>query len=55
MAKYKMNIGLIDVDEHNFLNFALMCASAYYKSKGHNVAREDVLKQNSGEVFRLLR
>ena len=32
-----MNIGLIDVDGHNFHNFALMRASAYHKSKGDNV------------------
>ena len=32
-----MNIGLIDVDGHNFPNFALMRTSAYYKSKGYNV------------------
>ena len=32
-----MNIGLIDVDGHNFPNFALMRSSAYYKSKGYNV------------------
>ena len=30
-------IGLIDVDGHNFPNFALIRASAYYKSKGYNV------------------
>ena len=32
-----MNIGLIDVDGHNFPNFALMRASAYYKTKGDQV------------------
>ena len=32
-----MNIGLIDVDGHNFPNFALMRASAYHKAKGHRV------------------
>lgn len=31
------NIGLIDVDGHNFPNFALMKVSAYHKSKGDNV------------------
>ena len=30
-------IGLIDVDGHNFPNFALMRASAYYKSRGEYV------------------
>lgn len=32
-----MNIGLIDIDGHNFPNFALMRASAYYKAKGAQV------------------
>ena len=32
-----MNIGLVDVDGHNFPNFALMRLSAYYKAKGHLV------------------
>ena len=32
-----MNVGLIDVDGHNFPNFALMRTSAYYKLQGHNV------------------
>lgn len=32
-----MNIGLVDVDGHNFPNFALMRISAYYKAKGNNV------------------
>lgn len=32
-----MNIGLIDVDGHNFPNFALMRASAYHKEKGNQV------------------
>ena len=31
------NIGLMDVDGHNFPNFALMRSSAYYKSKGFDV------------------
>lgn len=30
-----MNIGLVDVDGHNFPNFALMRLSAYNKAKGH--------------------
>ena len=29
-----MNIGLVDVDGHNFPNFALMRLSAYYKASG---------------------
>ena len=32
-----MNIGLIDVDSHNFPNLALMKISAYHKSLGDNV------------------
>lgn len=32
-----MNIGLIDVDSHNFPNLALMKLSAYHKSKGDQV------------------
>ena len=32
-----MNIGLIDVDSHNFPNLALMKLSAYHKSKGDSV------------------
>lgn len=32
-----MNIGLIDVDSHNFPNLALMKLSAYHKAKGDHV------------------
>lgn len=32
-----MNIGLVDVDGHNFPNFALMKISAWHKAQGHNV------------------
>lgn len=32
-----MNIGLIDVDGHNFPNFALMRVSAYHKARGDQV------------------
>ena len=32
-----MKIGLIDVDGHNFPNFAIMRASAYYKARGDQV------------------
>lgn len=32
-----MNIGLIDVDSHNFPNLALMKISAYHKDRGDNV------------------
>ena len=33
-----MNIGLIDVDGHNFPNLALMKISTYHKQKGDNVS-----------------
>ena len=33
-----MNIGLVDVDGHNFPNFALMRISAWHKAQGDNVA-----------------
>ena len=32
-----MKIGLIDVDGHNFPNFALMKISAWHKAQGDNV------------------
>lgn len=32
-----MNIGLLDIDGHNFPNLALMKISSYHKSFGHNV------------------
>ena len=32
-----MNIGLIDVDSHNFPNLALMKLSAYHKNRGDQV------------------
>lgn len=32
-----MNIGLLDVDGHNFPNFALMKISAWHKARGDNV------------------
>ena len=32
-----MNIGLVDVDSHNFPNLVLMKLSAWNKSQGHNV------------------
>lgn len=38
-----MNIGLIDVDSHNFTNFALMKLSAWHKAHGHNVEWADPL------------
>ena len=40
-----MDIGLIDVDGHNFPNLALMKISAYHKQKGDNVEWVLPLKQ----------
>ena len=40
-----MNIGLLDVDGHNFPNLALMKISAYHKQKGDVVEWFDPLKQ----------
>lgn len=40
-----MNIGLIDVDSHNFPNLALMKISAYHKGKGDSVEWWNGLKQ----------
>ena len=37
-----MNIGLVDVDGHNFPNLALMKLSAWHKSKGHSVGWADM-------------
>lgn len=50
-----MNIGLIDVDSHNFPNLVLMKISAWYKRKGDNVSllrTSDVLNgQNLFEQY----
>lgn len=32
-----MNIGLVDVDGHNFPNFALMKIAAFHRAQGDNV------------------
>lgn len=32
-----MKIGLVDVDGHNFPNYALMKISSYHKQKGDDV------------------
>ena len=39
-----MNIGLIDVDGHNFPNLALMRLSAYHKAHGDSVEMWDGFK-----------
>ena len=44
-----MNIGLIDVDSHNFPNLALMKISAYHKSKGDSVEWYEPLFHSMGE------
>lgn len=38
-----MKIGLVDVDGHNFPNYALMKLSAYHKSQGDSVEWADPL------------
>lgn len=40
----RMNVGLIDVDSHNFPNLALMKISAYHKNKGDQVEMWNGLK-----------
>ena len=37
-----MNIGLYDVDSHNFPNLALMKISAWHKAQGDNVEFVDI-------------
>jgi hypothetical protein len=39
---FSMNIGLVDIDGHNFPNLALMKISAYHKSIGDNVNWVDI-------------
>jgi len=40
-----MKIGLIDVDGHNYPNFALMKISAYHKGLGHTVEWADYFNE----------
>lgn len=47
-----MNIGLIDVDGHNFPNLALMKISAYHKSKGDYVEWANPLFGNYDRVYK---
>lgn len=47
----KMNIGLIDVDGHNFPNYALMKVSAFYKSQGASVEWASQLFGEYDRVF----
>lgn len=46
-----MNVGLIDVDGHNFPNLALMKISAWHKSMGNNVEWCNTLK-NYDKVYK---
>lgn len=46
-----MNIGLVDIDGHNFPNFALMKLSAYHKLKGDNVEWAMPLFGNYDRVY----
>ena len=46
-----MNIGLVDVDGHNFPNFALMRISAYHKAQGDNVEWAMPLFGNYDRVY----
>ena len=49
-----MNIGLVDVDGHNYPNLALMI-SAWHKNRGHRVEFADMFGQYdvlyAGKVF----
>lgn len=46
-----MNIGLIDVDGHNFPNLALMKISSWHKQQGNNVEWVDALVGNYDRVY----
>lgn len=46
-----MKIGLIDVDGHNFPNFALMRLSAWHKAHGDNVEWADPMTDTPEEAF----
>lgn len=46
-----MKIGLIDVDGHNFPNFALMKISAYHKAKGDDVQWYDIFTGHCDRVY----
>lgn len=43
-----MRIGLVDVDGHNFANFALMRISAYHKKRGDQVEWVDPMFNRGG-------
>ena len=42
-----MNIGLVDVDGHNFPNFALMRLSAYNKASSPDLSEFPLLKRRA--------
>ena len=46
-----MKIGLVDVDSHNFPNFALMKISAWHKAQGHEVEWAAPLWDNYDKVY----
>ena len=46
-----MNIGLLDIDGHNFPNFALMKISAYHKSKGDKVSWADSMFGRYNRIY----
>lgn len=45
-----MRIGLVDVDSHNFPNFALMKISAFHKAMGDDVQWVDPLFGGGGMI-----
>lgn len=47
-----MNIGLIDVDGHNFPNYALMKISSFHKSKGDNIEWANPLFGKYDKVYK---
>lgn len=47
-----MNIGLIDVDGHNFPNFALMKISAFHKLKGDLVEWANPIFGNYNRIYK---
>ena len=47
-----MRIGLVDVDGHNFPNYALMRISGYHKAKGDDVEWAVPLKNDYDIVYK---
>ena len=46
-----MNVGILDIDGHNFPNFALMRTSAFHKAKGDKVEWANPLFGNYDKVY----